>query len=155
MHVLNYMLIGVLFASWVALFALKDFTRDTDRRIAQLEAQIEREEDAIRDLMTDWAVLNEPGYLQQLAETHLGLDALAPNQIVTMAALPMTPLDAEPAPFGTYLASVPASAGRARNAPDTVLVDADVLNQHAPAFEVEYVNWARPALNPTGERTSR
>lgn len=103
---LNYCLIALLFLAWIGLFAIKDATREATARVSVLERQIDAEEEAISTLMTDWAILNEPGYLQRLAQTQLGMGTMAPRQIVSMSALPPVPLgDYRDRAGGTFLAS--------------------------------------------------
>jgi len=105
--VLNYSLVAVLFVAWIGLFTVKDAARVSARHAADLERQIAEEQEAVESLMTDWAILNEPSYLQSLAQTQLGLSATDASQIVTMSALPPVPLNdsREPSANGTFLAS--------------------------------------------------
>jgi cell division protein FtsL len=137
--VLNYGLVALLFVAWIGLFAVKDSAREAAQQVADLNQQIESEQARIEDLQTDWAILNEPGYLQSLAQSQLGLEATASNQIVTMSALPPVPLDdtREPGSQGTFLASArgyyqyPSSA--------------------APRTD-PYADWAHPLLRPDSGR---
>jgi len=136
--VLNYGLIALMFIAWIGLFTVKDAARDTAARASELGHQIAREEERIETLMTDWAILNEPGYLQDLAQIHLGLEATSSNQIVTMSALPPVPLtDTQDPTTGTFLAS-------ARNYQQ-------IPSAQAPRVD-PYTDWARPALRPQGGR---
>jgi len=136
--VLNYGLIALLFVAWIGLFTVKDAARETAARVGALEHQFAQEEERVEALMTDWAILNEPGYLQDLAQMHLGLEATSSNQIVTMSALPPVPLtDTQDPATGTFLAS-------ARNYQQ-------IPSARAPRVD-PYVDWARPALRPQGER---
>ena len=105
--VLNYGLVALLFVTWLGLFTVKDAARDAAREAATLERQIAEEEERVESLMTDWAILNEPQYLQNLAQTQLAMRATEARQIVTMSALPPVPLNdtREPSSSGTFLAS--------------------------------------------------
>ncbi len=108
---LNYGLIVTLFVCWIGLFAVKDKSRDASLRIVELSREINAQEEAIRSLRTDWAILNEPSYLQTLAQTHLALGTISSEQIVTMVALPAVPLhDRRPSNGGTFYASAPVSS---------------------------------------------
>lgn len=147
MSTVNYVLVGILFASWVALFALKDFTADSEARAEDLQAQIIAEQNEIRTLMTDWAVLNEPGYLQDLARMHLGLGTLSSGQIVRMTALPMAPLDGRRAERGTMQASALGNVqfpGGMLSSPRLDRIAA------AEAFAA----WPQPSIRPTLEQGS-
>ncbi len=103
---LNYGLVAVLFVAWIGLFTVKDMARDTAAEAEELERRIALEDARLGELMTDWAIRNEPAYLQRLAQLHLGLQATHPSQIVTMSALPPVPLDEreDPSP-GTFFAA--------------------------------------------------
>lgn len=145
---LNYGLIVTLFVCWIGLFAVKDTSRDASMRIAELSHEIEAEEAAIRSLRTDWAILNEPSYLQGLARTHLALGSIAPAQIVTMLGLPGVPLhDRRPSNGGTFYASAPVgssySADRLGAFMNTRASGIPVSSQANP-----YTDLARPALRP-------
>jgi len=136
--VLNYGLIALMFIAWIGLFTVKDAARDTAAHASELGHQIAQEEERIETLMTDWAILNEPGYLQGLAQIHLGLEATSSNQIVTMSALPPVPLtDTQDPTTGTFLAS-------ARNYQQIPSAQASRVDP--------YADWARPALRPQGGR---
>lgn len=104
---LNYGLVALLFVAWIGLFAVKDAARESARAAADLERQIAEEQETVESLMTDWAILNEPSYLQSLAQTQLGMSTTDARQIVTMSALPPVPLGdtREPSSSGTFLAS--------------------------------------------------
>ncbi len=146
MSTVNYVLMGLLFVSWVSLFSLKDITSDSRQRVAVLQGEIIAEQDAIRGLMNDWAVLNEPGYLQDLAHLHLGLNTLSSNQIVRMAALPMAPFAAPGRDSGTMRT---AAQG---------MVQFPAMSFHSPRLDrIEaaepYMHWPQPSLrpNPSGD----
>ncbi len=141
MSTVNYMLMGVLFASWVGLFALKDFAHDKEARAVELQQEIVAEQNAIRNLMTDWAVLNEPGYLQELARVHLGLGTLSSNQIVRMTALPMAPLDMRRMETGTMRAR----SDRGIQYPSAMLSSPrlDRIEAAQP-----FADWPRPTIRP-------
>lgn len=142
--VLNYSLIALLFLAWVGLFAVKDASRQAAGEAADLERQIRAEEERVQMLMTDWAIVNEPGYLQALAQTHLGMRSLATNQIVTMSALPPVPIGEDRAPrTGTFLAT-------ARGYQQFPPTRGTAIPRAEPADE--FAGWARPRLRPAQER---
>lgn len=140
--VLNYSLIALLFVAWVGLFTVKDAARDAARNAAELEQQIAAERDSVESLMTDWAILNEPSYLQNLAQTQLGMSATDARQIVTMSALPPVPLNdtREPSSSGTFLAS-------ARGYYQYPSANGITARRVDP-----YANWPHPLLRPDSGR---
>lgn len=153
----NYGLMVALFMAWVGLFAVKDASREAGMQVHALEQQIQDEEAAIQNLATDWAILNEPSYLQGLARNHLALNSMAPQQIVSMAALPPVPLhDMAPTNSGTFLASAPVGRTpsnrrvgafmQTRVAPPAQLSDAV---PHANVFP--HASQVRPTLRPANE----
>lgn len=137
---LNYGLVALLFVAWVGLFTVKDAARDAGREVDRLEREITHEEARIDALMTDWAILNEPSYLQDLAQMHLGLQATDARQIVTMSALPPVPLEdrEDPGAGGTFFASargyqqLPSAAAAPRSRP--------------------YTDWVSPEIRPSRGR---
>jgi len=139
---INYGLMVALFMAWVGLFAVKDATREAAKQVQELEEQIEQEQTAIRTLMTDWAILNEPSYLQGLAQTHLALGTMAPQQIVTMAALPPVPLhDRRSTNGGTFFASAPMGS--------TYSTDREGAFMHTRAAPPrQLISATRPSLRP-------
>ncbi len=138
--VFNYTLIVMLFLAWVGLFAVKDASREAGMRVSALEQEIQQEEAAIGSLRTDWAILNEPGYLQALAQSYLGLGTITPQQIVTMTALPPVPLHDRRTPStGTFYAS----ARGFQQFPST----RGGTMRTAPRPD-PFTSWAHPALRP-------
>ncbi len=129
----------MLFLAWVGLFSVKDAGRDAAARVNTLEQEIDREQATIRTLRTDWAILNEPGYLQALAQAYLGLGTIAPRQIVTMVALPPVPLHDRRAPgTGTFFAS-------ARGFQQLPFPHGARMRSARPD---PYQEWAHPVLRP-------
>lgn len=142
--VLNYGLIVALFLAWVGLFAVKDASREAASQIVMLDREIARNEEAIGILATDWAILNEPGYLQSLAEAHLGLSTMSPNQIVTLAALPQISL-IEPSAQNTGVQFAQARGYRQFSSSRGTAIRV-ALSANNP-----YADWAHPALRPEVE----
>jgi hypothetical protein len=73
--------------SGLYLYQTKHRAQMLDRTIAQTYKQIEQTKDRIGVLKGEWALLNEPERLQDLAQQHLSLKTLAPTQFVALADL--------------------------------------------------------------------
>lgn len=78
---------GILVVA-IALYSFKYDTQHERDRIAELMAQIEAEETAIRVLQAEWSLLNQPERLQRLSERFLELEPLKADQIKEIADLP-------------------------------------------------------------------
>jgi cell division protein FtsL len=72
----------------IALYTFKYDTENAAGRIADLKREIAKQDDAIRILRAEWSLLNQPDRLQKLAERHLELEPVKPEQIKTYADLP-------------------------------------------------------------------
>ena len=80
------LVISVLCAAFV-LYTLEHATRGAERRIARLEAGIAAKREAIKLLGAEWSNLTRPERLQKLAQEHLGLKPISPDQIVGLGEL--------------------------------------------------------------------
>ena len=100
-------------ASGLALYQAKHRAQLLDREIVRTLRATAQAEERVATLRAEWALLNEPERLAELAERHLSLRALAPHQFVAVgeiaarlpaplppdaAAPPMTDPDAEDVP---------------------------------------------------------
>ena len=74
-----------------ALYRLEGDVRVMERQLAALNAELLREEQAIHVLSAEWAYLNGPERLQNLAERHLTLAPVLPSQIAHLNDLPISP----------------------------------------------------------------
>jgi|GEM_PF-197540 len=79
---LNMIVIMLVALAGTGLFTLKYRAGDRDAEIQALHAQIVADQKAIRVLKAEWAFLNSPDYLQDMAEKHLGLRPITPDQII-------------------------------------------------------------------------
>jgi hypothetical protein len=84
----------VLCATWA--YRVNYATQEAMNRVADLEAEIVREREALAVLEAEWAYLNRPDRLRQLALAHsalLGLEELTPDQFgeAAMVAYPPEP----------------------------------------------------------------
>lgn len=89
----------------IGLFVVKTEVKDAEMRLAGINHEIQRNQEAVHVLKAEWAFLNDPERLRALAEKHLGLRPVAPAQIATLsqlapggAALPLLAGDPGPPP---------------------------------------------------------
>jgi hypothetical protein len=65
-------------------------------RVAKLRAELRREQDLIATLRAEWAKLDRPDRLQELAQRHLALKPLDIRQYDTLDKLPERPVQLVP-----------------------------------------------------------
>ncbi|MDP6342973.1 MAG: hypothetical protein QF578_16060 [Alphaproteobacteria bacterium] len=82
------------------LYRLELHVQDMERRLAQADERLREDQRTIRILKAEWSYLNQPARLQNLAERHLLLAPLSPQQINTLSALPLRPVDQGNGEFG-------------------------------------------------------
>ena len=90
--------IGLVFAivagaGWT--FSIKHQAEESEARVRALQRQIALEKETIDILKADWAYLNNPSRLQRIVdafEAELGLQAVEPEQLITLDELPARPL---------------------------------------------------------------
>ncbi len=75
------------FGSGLYLYSEKHRTALLDREIGRVIHDTQAARDRTGMLRSEWAVLNEPGRLQAMAEKYLTLRTMAPTQFVQLAAL--------------------------------------------------------------------
>jgi hypothetical protein len=90
-------------------------------RVARLRADLRREQDLIASLRAEWAKLDRPDRLQELAQRHLALKPLDIRQYDALDKLPPRPIELVPPgtvdPIGAVIET---------------LVDPDMLTGSAP-----------------------
>lgn len=93
----------------LGLFSLKYQVQELEAELTGIERGIVSEERAIHVLRAEWAHLNEPGRLRQLAEKHLGMGPISARQLSRFDGL----ADREPVPAPDFqpVAVRPADAG--------------------------------------------
>jgi hypothetical protein len=72
-------------------FELKYRVQGQEQQLVRLDHQIARDRDSIQLLRAEWAHLNDPKRLVELAQRHLDLAPVAGVQIVRFEALPPRP----------------------------------------------------------------
>ncbi|MBF0325402.1 cell division protein FtsL [Magnetospirillum moscoviense] len=86
----------------VGLFFVKHEVRDQEARLAELNREIQRNQEEIHVLKAEWSYLNDPARLRQLSEKFLSMRVMAPSQITSL-----TPARKEPTATAALAAPKP------------------------------------------------
>jgi cell division protein FtsL len=90
------------------VYKIKFESTSQAQRVAKLRMEIRREHDAIAALRAEWAKLDSPARIQDLARRHLALKPAEARQIDRLDNLPERPPDLvppdEPDPIGIMIA---------------------------------------------------
>jgi hypothetical protein len=106
---LNIFLIFVSVAMLAGVYALKFSIEGTASERTALAAQIEDQEGQLSLLKADWAVLNQPGYIDPIVKRHQAELAIAPvqqEQFGSFTALPMRPAKPDTAAMDALFAAI-------------------------------------------------
>ncbi len=98
MRTMTVLWAGLAIACGIGLFLVKHQVQATESDLRQMQHQVRTDRSTIRVLEAEWTYLNNPARLAALSERVLGLVPMRPQQVVTMASLPLRP-DAAPLPF--------------------------------------------------------
>jgi cell division protein FtsL len=80
------LVVAVLCAAYV-LYSLEHSIRDVERQITRTNAALTNEKETIGLLNAEWSSLIRPERLQRLAEQHLDLRRISPDQFVKIDEL--------------------------------------------------------------------
>jgi cell division protein FtsL len=83
----NACLVLAVLASAYVLYSLEHSIRGMERQIARTDAAIANEKETIGLLNAEWSSLVRPERLQRLAEQHLKLKRISPDQFVKINEL--------------------------------------------------------------------
>ena len=72
----------------IGLYLVKYSVQDVQRNVVTLKSQLATEKESLHLLNAEWAYLNRPDRLRQLADRHLDLVPLDSRQIEQVSALP-------------------------------------------------------------------
>ena len=72
-----------------AVYQFKYKVQALEAQLVSLDSEILRTQEATHVLAAEWSYLNEPRRLEQLSHRYLTLAPLAPNQLTSVALLPM------------------------------------------------------------------
>ncbi|MBM3545842.1 MAG: hypothetical protein FJX54_02720 [Alphaproteobacteria bacterium] len=114
------------------LYQLKYEVQAKEERLVRLNRQIQAEQEAIHVLNAEWAFLNRPDRLADLANRHLEMTPVAPAQFGKVAAIPersLIPVEAE--------AEAPVVAAK--------VVPAKTPTKPAPSLKTQIVEAKRPS----------
>lgn len=75
----------------IGLFHVKYQVMALEEELNRLNAATLREQNQIHVLEAEWSYVNRPSQLEELADRHLGLKPISPQQHSTVAALPLRP----------------------------------------------------------------
>ena len=72
----------------IGLYMVKYSVQDVQRNVAALKTELASEKESLHLLNAEWAYLNRPDRLRQLADRHLDLVPLDSRQIEKVSVLP-------------------------------------------------------------------
>jgi cell division protein FtsL len=87
-RLLHLIVVASLVAAAIHVYKIKFESTVQAERVAKLGAEIRRERDRIASLRAEWAQLDNPARIQALAQRHLALKPVDPNQIEPLDHLP-------------------------------------------------------------------
>jgi cell division protein FtsL len=96
MRVLNILVIAALVSAAAYVYKIKFESTRQAERLAKLRMEIRREQDQIAALRAQWARLDTPARIQELANRHLTLRMIEPRQFHDLRNLPERPPDLVP-----------------------------------------------------------
>lgn len=136
----------------VSLFLLKHEVRSLEEELGDITRQIRTGDESIHVLKAEWSYLNDPGRLRRLAEAHLDLQPLKPEQITTAAASSMV-LAAMERSMAENAARVATVSGRAPAGPSPAPAEKSAAHEKTtttkPAATRPPLDIARPAKPTT------
>lgn len=77
----NILFVVLALTASIALYQMKYDNRDLRKKVAEIEREIAREEDAVKVLRAEWSLLTQPARIETLSEKYLNLQQLSPAQI--------------------------------------------------------------------------
>jgi cell division protein FtsL len=108
MRLINICVIVALVLAAADVYKIKFESTRQAQRVAKLRMEIRREHDAIAAMRAQWAKLDTPARIQDLARRHLALKPAEARQIDRLDNLPERPPDLvpadEPDPIGIMIA---------------------------------------------------
>lgn len=72
----------------IGLYLVKYSVQDVQRDVATMKTDLAAEKESLHLLNAEWAYLNRPERLRQLADKHLNLEPMDSRQINAMATIP-------------------------------------------------------------------
>jgi len=123
----------ILVLAGSGLFNLKYMAEDKERELKALQNQVQDDQRAIRVLKAEWAYLNRPDNIQDLAVKYLGLKPIQPKHIYGgLKSLPWQVANGKiQAPLVDYVLSQPEDLGL--TVQEARLNDAEIVLFEVPA----------------------
>jgi cell division protein FtsL len=87
LRIINACLVLAVLSAAYVLYSLEHSIRDVERQIVRTNAAIANEKETIGLLNAEWSSLVRPERLQRLAEQHLTLKRISPDQFVKVDEL--------------------------------------------------------------------
>lgn len=110
MRIIHLLVIGALIFAAAYVYRIKMESTVRTESVLRLRADIRKERDAIAALKAEWAKLESPKRLQELAARHLSLRSIDATQYDSLKNLPARPPNfakpGDPDPIGTMIQSV-------------------------------------------------
>lgn len=114
MRVIHVLVIGMLIFAAAYVYRIKMESTARVERVLRLNAEIREQRDAIATLRAEWAKLDAPLRLQNLADRYLGLKPLNATQYDSLKNLPERPPSfarpGAPDPIGAMINTIEATA---------------------------------------------
>lgn len=123
MRLLNLIVAAALVFAAGYVYRIKFESAVQAERVAKLRVEIARERDAIAALRARWAQLDNPAHIQTLAQRHLALRPIEPQQVDTLDHLPERPVELAPRdpadPVGAMIETIPSDVSTGSIPPRT------------------------------------
>jgi hypothetical protein len=97
-RILTIVAVALAIGAAATLYQVKYEVRLLEQEARQLHQGVAREQQAIQVLNAEWAYLNQPARIQELAERYLDLKPIKAAQIGTVERLPLRPVAPPAAP---------------------------------------------------------
>jgi len=96
-RVFNFALLAIMIVGAMVTYDMKHKAEVAADTVARLQVDIAKEKDRLAILRAEWSVLTQPSRLQSVVEKyadHFKLAPFSPDQIATIAEIPMRPATA-------------------------------------------------------------
>jgi hypothetical protein len=94
-RIFNFLLLALMIVGAGVTYDMKHKAEVAAERVAKLEADIARERDSIALLRAEWAMLTQPGRLQDVIEkynAYFKLEPFSPKQLASIDDIPLKPV---------------------------------------------------------------
>ncbi|HSM96063.1 MAG TPA: cell division protein FtsL [Rhizomicrobium sp.] len=98
-RVLNFFFVGLAALSCLALYRVSENTRVANMELSSINRQIAQEKSTMNVLQAEWQRVANPGRIQKLAQSYLGMNDAPVMELSSFDTLPRrgeNPLDANP-----------------------------------------------------------